>query len=369
MIYTGDSLKILRTLADESVQCAVTSPPYFRLRDYGVKGQIGLERTIPEYLARLVEVFREVRRVLRDDGTLWVNMGDSYANDTKWGGVTGGRHAMALHGAPVGRVKVQTGLKAKDLMGMPWRLAFALQDDGWYLRSDIIWHKPNPMPDSVKDRPTKSHEYLFLLAKSERYYYDGDAIKEPTTGNAHDRARKDRPDKWPNAWSAEEGRHDGIGNGRFTAKGKPGVNPKARFHASGQKERKLADGTDGRLDTHLGRGVPWPPEIRPKQNESFSAAVTRTVERRNKRTVWTLPTKPYSDAHFATFPPKLIEPCILAGSRMGDVVLDCFMGAGTTGLVAREHGRQFIGIELNPAYVRMAKKRIGKGIVLKAATA
>ncbi len=208
------------------------------------------------------------------------------------------------------------GLKPKDLCGMPWRVAFALQADGWYLRSDIIWHKPNPMPESVRDRPTKAHEYLFLLSKSERYYYDADAIKEPTTGSAHHRGQGVNPkaEKWPNAWSAESGRHDGVGNGRF----------------------------------------------RPKQNESFSAAVVRTVERRNKRTVWSLATKPYPGAHFATFPPKLVEPCILAGCPVGGVVLDPCAGSGTTLLVAKEHGRNSVGIELNPDYVKMARVRLGQ---------
>lgn len=329
-IITGDSLKTLRALPDESVQTCVTSPPYWGLRDYGVKGQLGLEPTPDAYVARMVEIFHEVRRVLKNDGTLWLNLGDSYAG----GGPHHGQKSLGKSGTNRGTHTAEyhaPGLKPKDLVGIPWRVAFALQADGWYLRSDIIWHKPNPMPESVTDRPTKAHEYLFLLAKSERYFYDAEAVKEPATGTAHDRARKDRPDKWPNAWSAESGRHDGIGNGRFTAK--------TKVSASGS-------------------GV--------KYNESFNAAITRTVERRNRRTVWKIATAPYKGAHFATFPPKLIEPCILAGSRPGDVVLDPFAGACTTGLVAQEHGRQFIGIELNPEYVEMGKKRLA---VVLAATA
>jgi site-specific DNA-methyltransferase (adenine-specific) len=424
-IICGDALTVLKTMPEESVQCCVTSPPYWGLRDYGVVGQLGLEPTIELYIAHIVEVFREVRRVLKNDATLWLNMGDSYCSDagadrkptTLAGarvpsGWTNRAQPHRVHALRKGKdkdpkrgasadsavISAVTGLKPKDLCMIPARVALALQADGWWLRSEIVWHKPNPMPESIRDRPTKSHEMLYLLSKSERYFYDADAIKEPTTGSAHDRARKNRAadgqktlptaerngvrpaferlgreglnsrmhqdrdanhsserkvrapgvnpkaQKWPNAWSAEDGRHDGIGNGRF--------------RPSGNKERKLAGPANGRLETHMGSGVPWPPQIRPKQNESFSAAVVRTVERRNRRTVWTIATKPFSGAHFATFPPKLIEPCILAGSRPGDVVLDPFGGAMTTALVAQEHGRDSVMIELKPEYVKMGDARL-----------
>ncbi len=360
-----------------SVQTCVTSPPYWGLRDYGIPptiwpdgwiGALGLEPSIDLYVAHVVEVFRAVRRVLKSDGTLWLNIGDSYCS-----GDRGHYDQVCDNKGQRGRVNIRppmpAGLKPKDLCMIPARVALALQADGWYLRSEIVWHKTNPMPESIKDRPTKSHEMLYLLSKSATYFYDADAIKEPTTGSAHDRSRKERSAdgpktlptgerngmrppgvnpkalKWPNAWSAEEGRHDGIGNGRF--------------RPSGNKERKIAGPANGRLDTHMGSGTPWPPAVRPKQNESFSAAVIRTVERRNKRTVWTIATKPFKGAHFATFPPKLIEPCILAGSRKGDVVLDPFNGAGTTGMVAMEHGRRYLGIELNPDYVKMSEERMG----------
>jgi DNA modification methylase len=291
-IITGDALTMLRTLKDGFIQTCITSPPYFGLRDYGVEGQIGLEISPDEYVARLVEVFREVRRVLREDGTLWLNLGDTYANDTKWGGTTGGKHVKELHGDNAARHRRHTGLKPKDLIGIPWMVAFALRADGWYLRSDIIWNKPNTMPESVEDRPTKSHEYLFLFAKNERYYYDSEAIREPAIkGDAHAGARN-------YAWQPDKGR------------------------------------------------------LRFSQTESDRAIG------RNKRSVWTISTQSYEEAHFATFPPKLIEPCILAGSRPGDIVLDPFIGAGTTALVAIGHGRHYLGVELNPEYVTLAEKRI-----------
>jgi len=298
-ILHGDVRDGLRTLPDASVQMCVTSPPYWRLRDYGVAGQLGLEATPDAYVSALVDVFREVRRVLKDDATLWLNLGDSYANDTKWGGSSGGKHVKALHGATgIGRQKVATGLKPKDLIGIPWLVAFALRADGWYLRADIIWAKPNPMPESVTDRPTKAHEYLFLLTKSPRYYYDWKAITEPVSGTAHGRGS--------------------------------GVNPKAALNAPGAK-----------------------------QNASFSAATAGLVDERNKRSVWTVATQPYPEAHFATFPEALIAPCIFAGSRAGDTVLDPFVGSGTTGAVSVRAGRHFVGCELSAEYVALARRRIG----------
>lgn len=297
-ILQGDCRDVLGSLADGSINCCVTSPPYFGLRDYGVEGQLGLEPTPDEFVSAMVEVFREVRRVLRDDGTLWLNLGDSYANDGKWGGSTGGKHASALHGnSGIGRRLLTTGLKPKDLIGIPWRVAFALQADGWYLRQDIIWHKPNPMPESVTDRCTKAHEYIFLFAKSERYYFDADAIKEQAVSN------------------------HASGNG---FKGRQG----------GAIHTPMSGGA-GTADQWLPGGM------------------------RNRRSVWTVSTKPFKGAHFATFPPDLIDPCVLAGCPVDGTVLDPFFGAGTTGLVAQKHGRNCVGIELNPDYIAIANERLG----------
>jgi len=320
-ILQGDCHDVLKTLPDASVHCCVTSPPYWGLRDYGVEGQLGLESTPQEYVEKMVNVFREVRRVLRDDGTLWLNLGDSYANDTKWGGSTGGKHVTALHDTNVGRGKRYTGLKAKDLVGIPWRVAFALQADGWYLRQDIIWHKPNPMPESVRDRCTKSHEYLFLLAKSERYYFNSEAIQEPFAEAT-----------LPRAGRAQESlaRADGV----------PGQSPHSLHEPRSYRGSTFTNGKTGAIKPTVGQG------------ERVEA------NGRNKRSVWTVATKPFKEAHFATFPPALIEPCILAGCPEGGTVLDPFGGAGTTGLVADRCQRDAILIELNPDYASMAERRI-----------
>lgn len=488
-IINGDCIDVLKTLPDQSVHCCVTSPPYWGLRDYGVAGQLGLESTPQKYVEKMVSVFREVRRVLRNKGTLWLNLGDSYANDTKWGGSTGGKHVTALHNTNVGRGKRNTGLKAKDLVGIPWRVAFALQqpyytgsvkderdrvwlaamldaegsicgteyqtsdrtktnlfisitntsvpiidkcerlfpqevkhvyeksgpssracyrwdvermdtkalfireiypylvakrkqailgytfldmqrgleskkkgylaeqheqrswlmaalsklnagedvdlpdwaieppslfEPGFYLRQDIIWAKPNPMPESVRDRCTKSHEYLFLLAKSERYYFDSEAIQEPA---GDDLRRPFAP-----------GQVDARGNGHDRGGGS--------MRKSGNKERKPASArgvpvdTDGKSAGAVAGSVPWEGNTR------------------NKRSVWTVATQPFKEAHFATFPPALIEPCILAGCPVGGKVLDPFGGAGTTGLVSDRLQRDAVLIELNPEYATMAENRI-----------
>lgn len=304
-ILNGDCRDVFKTLSDQSVNCIVTSPPYFGLRDYGVDGQIGLEQTPADFVAELVALFREARRVLRDDGTLWLNLGDSYGSvggntysgfNERWSGTggAGSKQDPALEG--VTDRKVETGLRAKNLLGIPWRVAFALQADGWYLRQDIIWHKPNPMPESVRDRCTKAHEYIFLLSKSDRYLFDAAAIAEPAI--------------YADSGRASAGKTD-LGVGR---------------------KRNGEDGAEA----------------------SFRAI----TEMRNKRSVWTVPTSPYSEAHFATFPPDLIEPCIMAGCPLGGTVLDPFGGAGTTGLVADRLQRNAILIELNPAYADMARKRI-----------
>jgi DNA modification methylase len=301
----GNCLDVLPTLDAGSVQCCVTSPPYWGLRDYGNAAQLGLEKTPEEYVAKMVAVFREVKRVLRDDGTLWLNLGDSYvAPNGRSGGGTYGRgpnSQMAhMHEAQeIGVVKSWGYLPAKNLVGIPWRVAFALQADGWYLRQDIIWHKPNPMPESVTDRCTKAHEYIFLLSKSERYYFDSKAIAEICS--THDDNVRDR-------------------------------------------ESTRLNNTPGR--TRMG------------------GLTTNDYETRNKRSVWTVTTKPFSGAHFATFPPDLIEPCILAGSKPNDVVLDPFGGSGTTGMVAENLGRRWLLIELNPEYEKLSRERTAqKGMV------
>jgi DNA modification methylase len=308
-IIQGDAFEVLRSLPAEHVQCVVTSTPYYGLRDYGVEGQIGLEETPAAYVAKLVEVFREVRRVLRSDGVAWVNLGDSYASSGKSGTISDTSN-LSRHGAHgynpkmdnqvFGRASTPPGMKSKNLLGIPWRVAFALQDDGWILRSDVIWHKTNAMPESVTDRPTSAHEHVFLLAKSERYYYDAEAIRE---------GKQDR--HYP-TWEERK--------------------------AAGEPIRRGDPGQSGHVTHFAGLGA--------------------HPAGRNKRNVWTIASQPYSEAHFATMPPKLVEPCILAGSRPGDIVLDPFMGAGTVALVALQHHRDYLGIELNPAYVELARDRI-----------
>ncbi len=259
-IFEGDALAVLKRLPARSVQCVVTSPPYWGLRDYGIEGQIGLEKTLPEFINGLADVFDEVRRALKDDGTLWLNIGDGYTSGNRgWRAPDKKNPARAMSVRP----DTPEGLKSKDLMGVPWRLAFALQDRGWYLRTDIIWNKPNAMPESVKDRPTRSHEYLFMLTKSEKYYYDNESVKESTGSST-----------------------------------------------------------------------------------------------RNRRTVWDVNTQPFPKAHFATFPPELVRPCVLAGSKPGDLVLDPFFGSGTVGVVCQDMGRRYVGIELNGEYVGIALERL-----------
>lgn len=362
-ILLGDVFEQLATLPDASVHCVVTSPPYWGLRDYGtgrwdggdpncphsykaggtnastlgdynnvltaaaierkvmeyghatyrseckkcgarrVDRQIGLEESAAEYIDKMVAVFRDVRRVLRDDGTCWVNIGDSYAGKAGGGqGATGQRATRTFTATTI--TKRGSDIKPKDLVGIPWLLAFALRADGWHLRSEVIWHKPNPMPESVSDRPTTAHERIFLLTKSPDYYYDADAIKEPVSGTAHSRGK--------------------------------GLHPKC---------------DDGSAP------------IRARANTSFSAAVRDLVSERNKRSVWTVPSQSYSGAHFATFPPRLIEPCILAGCPVGGTVLDPFAGSGTTACVAREHGRNAVLIELNPSYATLARERIARHLM------
>lgn len=299
-VYVGDNRETLKQLEAGSAQTCITSPPYWGLRDYGHGEQIGLEGSPDEYVEQLCLVFDEVWRVLADDGTLWLNLGDSYAGTGKSGGGDQGKrwenYGADYVGPKGGKwFPPPSGLKKKDLIGIPWRVAFALQARGWFLRSEIIWHKPNPMPESVTDRPTKSHEHIFLLSKQQKYFYDYEAIKEPAL------------------W-ADDPRN---GGGRHTYSGKRAEN-------------------DGLIQ------------------QSF----VPVNDTRNKRDVWTVATQPYAGAHFAVYPPALIEPCVLAGSREGDTVLDPFSGAGTTGVVALRNFRNYVGLELNPDYARLGSQRI-----------
>ena len=310
-IHNMDCLIGLRQIPEDSVDCCVTSPPYYALRDYGCEGQIGLENTLEEYISKLCLVFDEVRRVLKPSGTLWLNIGDCYATGTK-----AGRHQSPNPGVGANRIDAQNsvprlgnpdGCKTKDLIGVPWTLAFALRARGWYLRQDIIWNKPNAMPESVKDRCTKSHEYIFLLSKSKKYYFDYKQIQEDAT--------------------TKENRPAGVIRNR-----KYGYNSKQNRHP----EAYLMTGQS-------------------KQGEV--SADDMPTGKRNKRDVWSVNTKPDTNAHFAVFPEELIRPCILAGCPKGGVVLDPFMGSGTTARVARTCGRNYIGFELNPDYIAIASKK------------
>jgi DNA modification methylase len=431
-VRQGDALTLLRNIPGGTVQTCVTSPPYWGLRDYGTDalvwgghpehehlwgdeilvdradaarshgggatgatrtfargrgsfcscgawlGHLGGQPTPQLYVDHIVDVFREVNRVLRHDGTLWLNLGDCYATgagkvgDCPGGGEQGARwrgevirHRDARrrdHGRPSlnGRGEPQTtrtaersgyegkhnyrvgpltqpnrmpipGLKPKDLVGIPWRVAFALQADGWWLRSDIVWAKPNPMPESIADRPTKAHEYLFLLAKSERYFYNAAAIKEPCVYGDHPR--------------------NGVPGPPIQAPGQPIQSGITNRRRSGNKTRSYGGGAGDRPDDHMGRGVPWEDED----------------GQRNRRSVWTIATEPFVEAHFAVMPQALVEPCILAGSRPGDLVLDPFAGSGTVGVVALRHGRRFLGLELNPEYAVMARRRIAGPLFAEAA--
>lgn len=349
-ILEGDVRETLRTLPDQCAQTCVTSPPYFGLRDYGVDGQLGLEQTPQEYVDQMVAVFREVRRVLRDDGTLWLNLGDSYNSSPP-----GNKNPMSksgLNGAQTSesyRARLEdtqqrqqehrglvAGLKPKDLIGIPWRVAFALQADGWWLRQDIIWHKPNPMPESVRDRCTKAHEYVFLLSKSERYFWDAEAMKEPANLTGKGNANGFRGGAYVN-----NSTFDNAAGGNLTQRGNVGARSKRdSFKREASKRVEVIPGQT--VGTH-----------RPDRPES-----QYDTETRNRRSVWTVATRPYKGAHFATFPPALIEPCILAGAPFDGVVLDPFTGSGTTAAVALQHGRRFIGCELNPDYIQLAEARI-----------
>lgn len=302
----GDCLQSLKSLEDNTIDCCVTSPPYWGLRDYGVEGQLGSEPTPFEFVDNLVRVFREVRRTLKDNGTLWLNLGDSYCgggnnrgNNSPLSDKQSSSKGAVGQSAKFGSYKFKSEtIKPKDLIGIPWRVAFALQADGWYLRQDIIWHKPNPMPESVKDRFTKSHEYLFLFSKNKKYYFDQNSILE-----------------------------DAISSSEYKHRSNFSIHSGKSWQGEGKSTRRFKESKDGKI-------------------------------KRNKRSVWTVSPKPLKEAHFATFPPDLVTPCILAGCPVGGIVLDPFMGSGTTGLVALKNKRNFLGIELNQDYVKIAEKRM-----------
>lgn len=294
-ILQGNCLDKLKELPDQSINTCITSPPYWGLRDYGEYKQLGMEDTPEEFVENLVQVFREVKRVLRDDGTVWLNLGDSYCGTGNKGNYTDPKHKEGRNGQKIALNNKIEGFKSKDLVGIPWRVAFALQQDGWYLRQDIIWHKPNPMPESVKDRCTKAHEYIFLLSKSPKYYFDNEVIKEDSAESSKNRLKQN------------------IAN------------------------QKGSDRVPG------------------KNNGNMKAV---GGDKRNKRSVWTVTTKPFKGAHFATFPMDLIDPCVLAGCPENGTVLDPFGGSGTTGIVASNHNRKAVLIELNTEYIEIAKQRI-----------
>jgi len=326
-IHCGDSLEIMRGWPDGFIDCCITSPPYWGLRDYGVGGQLGLEKTPEEYVAKLVAIFDEVRRVLKPEGTLWLNLGDSYAGSGKGSNSDGTAHPASLtgkqgthkgttNGLHVPQKAKEIGLKAKDLVGIPWAVAFALRSSGWYLRQDIIWAKTNPMPESVKDRCTKSHEYIFLMSKSQKYFFDHVAIKEDAVTVVKKSMNKTKY-KSVKKSNGKYSNFKEYGGGGSSFKGHSGM-----YKSNG--EPITSDG------------------------------------KRNKRDVWVVSVKPYKEAHFATYPPDLILPCVLAGCPKNGIIFDPFMGAGTTAVVACRNNRNFIGIELNPEYIKIANDRIKK---------
>ena len=341
-------------IADNCVHCCVTSPPYWNLRNYKIPGQLGLEKTPEEYVAVMVDVFREVKRVLRPDATLWLNMGDSYLSGissvrTKETPETGISRELPRNwfadANKIPRNGKPPGWKAKDLVPVSWMLALALRADGWYLRSDIVWYKKNPMPETVKDRPTKTHEYIFLLSKSARYYYNAEAIKEDVTGNAHTRGDGVNPKSLaiPAGWDTSTG-NGGHGN----------------IHKQGRNNQPNGGSRyNSPTYTRNGRG-------RVKQNESWSSAMSGVLpigSKRNKRTVWEINPQPFPGAHFATFPEELAKTCILAGCPPGGIVFDPFVGSGTTALVARDLQCKAIGVDLNPAYLEIARRRLAQNVM------
>lgn len=336
-ILFGDCRISMKSLIDQGVQIqtCITSPPYFGLRDYGVDGQLGLENTVEEYVQNMVEVFRLVRELLSEDGTLWLNLGDSYAGSGR------GQYASGTNDPKQPKCKGQilpknnasdSNLKPKDLIGIPWRVAFALQADGWYLRQDIIWHKPNPMPESVTDRCTKAHEYIFLFSKSRKYYFDHEAIKEPVAESSLKRLAQNIDQQ----------------EGSSRVPNKRNGSMKAVFSRSPRDGFKRSDR----------KGLSNIPNQGYEQHREDRSESDYDLLTRNKRSVWQVSTKPYKGAHFATFPLDLIEPCVLAGSRVNDLVFDPFMGSGTTAEAAFIHGRKYLGCELNPDYEFLQVERL-----------
>jgi DNA modification methylase len=365
-IILGDTRVVMRELVANKFQAQVivTSPPYWGLRSYDSKGQYGLERTWVRHVARMRNVFRLARQCLRPDGLLWLNYGDSYHTPRPAGGdygknstLNGGKRSQAefrrasrmvkaIDGVDGPNRRRQTGLKPKDLVGMPWRIALALQADGWWLRSDIIWHKTNPMPESITDRPTKSHEHIFMLAKAEHYYYDAKAIAQPVSRETHRRGPGNKSHSGAQAYV------EGVEHHRT----------KGGLVAYAERQRKKhptgwALGAGVSHDTVEHNTAKAGKRTMPKHNTSFDAAVKDLVDTRNVRDVWTMNTQAYPEAHFATFPEELVARCILASTKPGDIVFDPFMGSGTVGKVALDLGRQYLGIDLNPDYVRQAEAR------------
>lgn len=352
-ILIGDCLVNLKSIEDNSIDCCVTSPPYYGLRDYGHDGQIGLEETPEIFVSKLVEVFTEVRRVLKPCGTLWLNLGDSYAGSGKGSNPDGTIHHSALNakqgthkGTIEGVKNLQTaksiGLKPKDLIGIPWMVAFALRNSGWYLRQDIIWNKPNPMPESVTDRCTKAHEYIFLLSKSEKYYYDNEAIKTEVADATVQRMLQQIENQ------KGSDRVPGKTNGTMKAVG-PTRNPRKGIDVNGGNQGSSIGIPAMAIN---GNGVKGHSGYFDKEGNLIGGG------KANKKSVWTVTTKPFKDAHFATFPQELIVDCIKAGCPENGVVLDPFFGSGTTGVVSKKLNRNYIGIELNPKYVEIAKNRL-----------
>lgn len=341
-IYFGDCRELMKQMINDGVrvQTCITSPPYFGLRDYGVDGQLGLEATVDEYVENMVQVFRLVRELLHDDGTLWLNLGDSYAGSGRGmtrTGLNDGKNPKTKGLILPKQNAAQSNLKPKDLIGIPWRVAFALQADGWYLRQDIIWHKPNPMPESITDRCTKAHEYIFLFSKSRKYYFDHQSIKEPVAESSLKRLAQNI--------DAQAGSERAVGktNGPMKAV----ISRSLRDNFKRTESKRAVVHPNQSLGTH-----------RAERADSEYDLFTR-----NKRSVWQVSTKPYKGAHFATYPIELIEPCVLSGSRVRDVILDPFMGSGTTAEAAQKHGRRWIGCELNPANkpLQQARININKG--------
>jgi len=341
-IEFGDCRETMRKWAKKNIkaQTCVTSPPYYGLRDYGHDGQIGLEETPEEYIKSMVEVFRCVWDVLKDDGTLWLNIGDSYAmasmrgENSKFSGNVGAHSGYEKGSVKLGKKSIPVGLKAKDLIGIPWMLAFALRADGWYLRQDIIWHKPNPMPESVQDRCTKAHEYIFLLSKSQKYYFDNEAIAEPLASASIARLSQSNLENQKGS-DRVPGKTNGNMKAVYCGSDKPYTGKSTKDYGAGGAQD--ASATKARIVDRI-----------------LSGEITT----RNKRSVWTVTTKPYKGSHFATYPPKLIEPCILAGCPKNGIVLDPFMGSGTTAFVALLNDRQYLGCELNPEYQELQQRRI-----------